>query len=329
MIREFQVVTSGGIAEFGRASAGIINVLTQSGTNDWRGRLYGFWRDDALDAKNPLATTKDPLRQWQYGATVGGPLRRDRTFLFANFEQTRLDGTSVITITPANVAAVNAALDRAGYPGPRVTTGSFETGYTSTNLLARVDHRLDGGTLAHRALQPLRHREPQRPQRRRAEHRQPRHRARGPRPDARRERGGAGLRRDRQRDARAVHAQPALRAARTTWSGPAVNIAGVANLGTSTTSPTARDLDLLELVNVTTLQRGRHAFKAGVDLIWNRLDIEFPGALQGVYTFPSLPALQAGTLRHLPAGVRRAGPVPVEPEPRGCSCRTSGGCAAT
>ena len=55
VIREFQVVTSGGIAEFGRASAGTVNVLTRSGTNDWRGSAYGFFRDDALDAKNPLA----------------------------------------------------------------------------------------------------------------------------------------------------------------------------------------------------------------------------------------------------------------------------------
>ena len=61
VIREFQVVTSGGIAEFGRASAGIVNIVTQSGANDLRGRAYGFFRDDALDARNPLATREDPL----------------------------------------------------------------------------------------------------------------------------------------------------------------------------------------------------------------------------------------------------------------------------
>src|SRR5262252_7722967 len=91
VIREFEVITSGGIAEFGRASSGIINIVTQSGTNDWRGRLYGFLRNQRLDARNPLAPTKDPLTQGQYGATMGGPVRRDRTFLFANFEQTRLN----------------------------------------------------------------------------------------------------------------------------------------------------------------------------------------------------------------------------------------------
>lgn len=89
VIREFQVVTSGGIAEFGRASGGFVNVLTQSGTNAWRGRFYGFARNQRFDARNPLAPHKDPLTQTQYGLSVGGPLRKERTFLFANFEQTR------------------------------------------------------------------------------------------------------------------------------------------------------------------------------------------------------------------------------------------------
>ena len=103
VIREFQVITSGGIAEFGRASAGFINVVTQSGSNSWRGRAYGFLRNQRFDARNPLAPTKDPLTQAQYGASLGGPLKRDRTFLFGNFEQTRLHNAVVVTILPANV----------------------------------------------------------------------------------------------------------------------------------------------------------------------------------------------------------------------------------
>jgi Carboxypeptidase regulatory-like domain len=86
VIGEFQVITSGGIAEFGRASAGIVNVVTKSGTNDWRGRIYGFLSNQRLNARNPLAATKDPLTQTQYSASLGGPVQRDRTFLFANFE---------------------------------------------------------------------------------------------------------------------------------------------------------------------------------------------------------------------------------------------------
>src|SRR5437763_8883247 len=63
VIREFQVITSGGIAEFGRASSGVVNIITQSGTNFWRGRLYGFLRNQRFDARNPLAPRKDLLTQ--------------------------------------------------------------------------------------------------------------------------------------------------------------------------------------------------------------------------------------------------------------------------
>ena len=82
VIREFEVITSGGIAEFGRASGGFINIVTQSGTNNYRGRLYGFLRNQRFDARNPLSPAKDPLTQAQYGITLGGPLVKDRTFFF-------------------------------------------------------------------------------------------------------------------------------------------------------------------------------------------------------------------------------------------------------
>ena len=70
VVNQFQVITSGGIAEFGRASGGVVNIITKSGTNDWRGNLYGFARNQRFDARNPLATTKDLLTQAQYGGTL-------------------------------------------------------------------------------------------------------------------------------------------------------------------------------------------------------------------------------------------------------------------
>ena len=57
-----------------------MNILTKSGTNDWRGNLYGFFRNQRFDARNPLAPTKDLLTQAQYGASISGPLRRERTY---------------------------------------------------------------------------------------------------------------------------------------------------------------------------------------------------------------------------------------------------------
>ena len=70
VVREFEVVTSGGGAEFGRASSGTISVVTQSGTNRNGGRAYEFFRNDRFDEQNPLATRKDPLNQNQFGLTL-------------------------------------------------------------------------------------------------------------------------------------------------------------------------------------------------------------------------------------------------------------------
>src|SRR5204863_4718120 len=93
-VEQFQVVTSGGQAELGRALGGYINVVTKSGTNAAHGDGYGYFRDDRLNASNPLlvlqpapSATKLPMNQQQYGASLGGPVLRDRTFYFVNIEQ--------------------------------------------------------------------------------------------------------------------------------------------------------------------------------------------------------------------------------------------------
>ena len=115
VVREFQVVTSGGQAEFGRALGGYFNIITRSGSNDLHGTAYGFLRNQRLNTANPLSASKLPLTQGQYGASLSGPLQRDRTFVFANFEQRHLNTDGIITITPANAAAINSRL-----PGRRL-----------------------------------------------------------------------------------------------------------------------------------------------------------------------------------------------------------------
>jgi hypothetical protein len=293
VIREFQVITSGGIAEFGRASSGIINVITQSGTNDWRGRLYGFLRSRRTDARNPLASAKDPLTQGQYGASFGGPLRRDRTFLFANFEQTRLHNAAVLTISQANLDAINRVLDQLHYKGERLSTGLAPTGYHSNNFLIRGDHRLSPSHMLMMRynlydIESLN--------------------ARGVGGLNAVSRGTglsdrdhtialteiAALSPETANEARFQFTRSRLGAPPNDLTGPAVNISGVANFGTSTSSPTGRDLDLYEFVDNLTTLRGAHSLKFGGDFLYNRLNIAFPGALQGVYTFSSLANLQAG-----------------------------------
>jgi len=86
-IREFQVVTNRFSAEFGRTSAGVVNIVTRSGTNNLRGSAFGFFRDDALKAANWFTGNKEPFSRKQYGGAVGGPVLENRTHYFINLEQ--------------------------------------------------------------------------------------------------------------------------------------------------------------------------------------------------------------------------------------------------
>jgi hypothetical protein len=140
-VQEFQVVTSGGHAELGRALGGYINMVTKSGANTLHGDLYGYFRNQRLNAANPLSNTRLPLTQSQHGASLGGPLRRDRTFYFANFEQRLLNQSGLVTISPANVAAINARLAAVRCPGSPIATGLYANPVHSANAIAKLDHR--------------------------------------------------------------------------------------------------------------------------------------------------------------------------------------------
>lgn len=87
-VQEFQVATNSYAPEFGRAIGGVVNVVTKRGTNNFNGNIFGFLRDKAIQARPPFAPTSDKpaFTRAQYGATLGGPIVRDRTFFFAAFE---------------------------------------------------------------------------------------------------------------------------------------------------------------------------------------------------------------------------------------------------
>jgi hypothetical protein len=112
-VQEFRVITNNFAAEYGRYPAGVIDVVTKSGTNQFHGAAFEFFRDEALNAKRwaPPGTTaaKDPLDRNQYGAAFGGPLNRDKTFFFASYSGLRQEETYY-----RNTAVVPTALERAG-----------------------------------------------------------------------------------------------------------------------------------------------------------------------------------------------------------------------
>jgi outer membrane receptor protein involved in Fe transport len=86
-VEEFKVQTGTMSAEFGFTGGGVINMVTKSGTNELHGSIYEFFRNEKLDARNTFASAKPPFRYNQYGVAAGGPVIRDRTFFFGNWEQ--------------------------------------------------------------------------------------------------------------------------------------------------------------------------------------------------------------------------------------------------
>jgi hypothetical protein len=120
-ISEFSVLTTNYSTEYGRASGGIINATTKSGTNQFHGDAYEFLRNSALDAKNffdPPGSIP-PFRRNQFGASAGGPIQKDKTFIFGDYEGLR----QFLSITQGD--QVPSAAARAGFvsgvqlkPGP-------------------------------------------------------------------------------------------------------------------------------------------------------------------------------------------------------------------
>jgi hypothetical protein len=99
-IQEFSVLTTNYSAEYGKSSGGVVNAVTRSGTNQFHGSVYEFLRNSALDARNFFDSTIPPFKRNQFGASGGGPIRKDRTFVFADYEGIRqsLGLTSVVTV---------------------------------------------------------------------------------------------------------------------------------------------------------------------------------------------------------------------------------------
>ncbi len=112
-VQEFRVITNSYAAEYGRYPAGVVDVVTKSGSNQLHGAAFEFFRDEKLNSKRWAppggASAKDPLDRNQFGAAGGGPLRKDKTFFFASYSGLRQEETYY-----RNSAIVPTALERAG-----------------------------------------------------------------------------------------------------------------------------------------------------------------------------------------------------------------------
>ena len=110
VVREFQLITNQFTAEFGRSSGGVVNIQTQSGTNSLRGRLNFFWRNDRFDAQPYLSkeagVEKSPFDRKTFGASLGGPLVKDKTHFFLSYEEERETENIEFDLPDVNYAAV-------------------------------------------------------------------------------------------------------------------------------------------------------------------------------------------------------------------------------
>lgn len=140
-VKEFQVNQNGFSAEFGRAAGAVINVVTKSGTNRITGSAFEFFRDESLNARNPnLVATNRPRPAGQinqFGGTIGGPIKKDKTFFFFAYEGQRSDlpNPVVLRSLPFAPSAAQAIL------APKV--GSYDISREQDTFLGKIDVNLN------------------------------------------------------------------------------------------------------------------------------------------------------------------------------------------
>lgn len=136
-VQEYQVATNSYAPEFGRATGGIVNVVTKSGTNDFHGNVFGFIRDKNIQARNPFSPVDKPdFRRTQWGGTLGGPIVKDKTFFFASYERRDRDESGFFTSDLTTSLGFSSAIP--------VIPGLNPTAQVFGNLTAAQKAAVDG-----------------------------------------------------------------------------------------------------------------------------------------------------------------------------------------
>jgi outer membrane receptor protein involved in Fe transport len=144
-VAEFPV-QNGVEAEYGRNAGAIVNIVTKSGTNEWHGSAYEYFRDASLGARNFFNTQPNPKNQFrnnQFGASLGGPIRKDRTFFFFSYEGQRENGANGGVTNPV----IRGILDTNPWPAPNQAPDAAGNNVVATvpfsnnvdSLIAKVD----------------------------------------------------------------------------------------------------------------------------------------------------------------------------------------------
>ena len=148
-VKEFQVNRNAYTAEYGRAGGAVINVVTKSGTNEYHGSAFEFFRDKGMNANDYInvinGRDKSNYHYNQFGASLGGPILKDRLFFFANYDgQRNTNGQPVILSTGALPADANTT---AGLAKLTAVAGPYDRGQNQDVFLLKADY--DAGSSAH------------------------------------------------------------------------------------------------------------------------------------------------------------------------------------
>ena len=159
-LEEFSVQTNNYSAEYGRASGAVVNIVTKSGTNKLHGSMFEFLRNGAMNARNFYAPVPDHLKRNQYGATIGGPIIKDKLFFFGSYQGMQVrnisTGNTAFVLTPAQRNGdfsgttrqlVDIANGNRPFPGNIIPPSRIDPATTKLLPLIPVSTAPDGRTL--------------------------------------------------------------------------------------------------------------------------------------------------------------------------------------
>lgn len=300
-VQEFQVNANSFPAEVGRAGGGAINVITKSGTNQYHGSAFEFYRDKGLNANtfinNSRGTKKTPYHYNQFGGSFGGPIVKDKLFFFVNYDGQR--NTSSQVLAPTTLPTADQLSVFAKYLTP------YQLGLNNNVALAKVDwNATDRDRLSVRYNMS---------------------RYTGVNQEnfglssAQEHTGNNEVNTD---NLAAVYTRTI--GASTVWEtrfnyvadaepgyanakAPEVVILNGITFGQNNFSPRYTNTKAYQPTSNVTLVKGRHTLKAGFDFNFARADNYFPGNFAGSYTFPSYSAFIAGTPSKFVQGFSGAG----------------------
>jgi hypothetical protein len=300
-VREFQVISGAFSAEYGRATGGIVNSLLRSGGNEVEGSAFFFYRPGTWDAHSADGSDSDDFHQEQFGATVAGPVIKDKLFYFASVERYQKHDVNVVSIDPAVLASPSFV---AG--GFHAENGSVPFKEEESSALVKFDYlpddrnkwglRLSYGDGSNENQIPW---------------------------------GGltaesAGGTLDKQNvqlalshqwlgserwvnEARALFArQDAQLKSMDPFRTVSVDITGVAQFGSQRLTPQETDTDYLQFTDTATFFSGDHTLKVGVDVLQSRNRGTVEQNTAGVYVFSELPGFVPDSLTAFNVGVPAA-----------------------